>query len=62
MGEDGKGENRYYDGMLYLTSLVQASGEFRVWGPGRMEGTGFEREICDSYWLWKTDLSIASSY
>jgi oligosaccharide reducing-end xylanase len=25
------GENRYYDGMLYLMSLMHASGEFRVW-------------------------------
>ena len=27
------GENRYYDGLLYLMSLMHASGEFRVWGP-----------------------------
>ncbi len=26
------GENRYYDGMLYLMSLMHAGGEFRVWG------------------------------
>ena len=27
------GENRYYDGMLYLMSLLHISGEFRIWGP-----------------------------
>ena len=27
------GENRYYDGLLYLMSLMHASGQFRVWGP-----------------------------
>jgi len=27
------GENRYYDGLLYLMSLMHLSGEFRVWGP-----------------------------
>lgn len=27
------GEYRYYDGMLYLMSLMHASGEFRIWGP-----------------------------
>jgi oligosaccharide reducing-end xylanase len=27
------GQSRYYDGMLYLMSLLHASGEFRVWGP-----------------------------
>ena len=27
------GENRYYDGMLYLMSLMHLSGEFRVWSP-----------------------------
>jgi oligosaccharide reducing-end xylanase len=27
------GQNRYYDGMLYLMSLMHLSGEFRVWGP-----------------------------
>ncbi|MGB7548702.1 MAG: glycosyl hydrolase family 8 [Terracidiphilus sp.] len=27
------GQNRYYDGMLYLTSLMHLSGEFRIWGP-----------------------------
>lgn len=27
------GENRYYDGMLYLMSLMHVSGEFRIWGP-----------------------------
>lgn len=27
------GENRYYDGMLYLMSLMHASGEFRIWAP-----------------------------
>jgi oligosaccharide reducing-end xylanase len=25
------GQNRYYDGMLYLMSLMHCSGEFRVW-------------------------------
>jgi oligosaccharide reducing-end xylanase len=25
------GQNRYYDGMLYLMSLMHASGEFRIW-------------------------------
>lgn len=29
------GQYRYYDGMLYLMSLMHASGEFRVWGPKR---------------------------
>ena len=27
------GQNRYYDGMLYMMSLMHASGEFRIWGP-----------------------------
>lgn len=27
------GQNRYYDGMLYLMSLMHAGGEFRIWGP-----------------------------
>ncbi len=27
------GQYRYYDGMLYLMSLMHLSGEFRVWGP-----------------------------
>ena len=27
------GQNRYYDGMLYLMSLMHVSGAFRVWGP-----------------------------
>ncbi len=27
------GQNRYYDGMLYLMSLMHVSGEFRIWPP-----------------------------
>jgi oligosaccharide reducing-end xylanase len=27
------GQNRYYDGMLYLMSLMHVSGEFWIWGP-----------------------------
>ncbi len=27
------GENRYYDGMLYLMSLMHAGGQFRIWMP-----------------------------
>jgi len=27
------GEGRYYDGMLYLMSLMHVSGEFRIWSP-----------------------------
>jgi oligosaccharide reducing-end xylanase len=27
------GEGRYYDGMLYLMSLMHLGGEFRIWGP-----------------------------
>jgi len=27
------GEQRYFDGMLYMMSLLHCSGEFRVWGP-----------------------------
>jgi len=27
------GQNRYYDGMLYLMSLLHVSGEFRIWSP-----------------------------
>lgn len=27
------GQNRYYDGMLYMMSLMHLSGEFRIWGP-----------------------------
>ncbi len=27
------GQGRYYDGMLYLMSLMHLSGEFRIWGP-----------------------------
>ncbi|MGA8042477.1 MAG: glycosyl hydrolase family 8, partial [Terracidiphilus sp.] len=27
------GRNRYYDGMLYLMSLMHLGGEFRIWGP-----------------------------
>lgn len=29
------GQNRYYDGMLYLMSLMHAGGEFRIWSPQR---------------------------
>ncbi|HMH16065.1 MAG TPA: glycosyl hydrolase family 8 [Edaphobacter sp.] len=27
------GYSRYYDGMLYMMSLLHASGQFRIWGP-----------------------------
>ncbi|HWG21838.1 MAG TPA: glycosyl hydrolase family 8 [Terracidiphilus sp.] len=27
------GQNRYYDGMLYLMSLMHVGGEFRIWAP-----------------------------
>ncbi len=27
------GQNRYYDGMLYLMSLMHLGGQFRIWGP-----------------------------
>jgi oligosaccharide reducing-end xylanase len=27
------GEQRYYDGMLYMMSLLHCSGSFRIWGP-----------------------------
>jgi oligosaccharide reducing-end xylanase len=27
------GEQRYYDGMLYLMSLMHCGGEFRIWTP-----------------------------
>jgi oligosaccharide reducing-end xylanase len=27
------GQDRYYDGMLYLMSLLHVSGEFRIWAP-----------------------------
>jgi oligosaccharide reducing-end xylanase len=27
------GEQRYYDGMLYLMSMMHVSGEFRIWSP-----------------------------
>ena len=27
------GQGRYYDGMLYLMSLMHVSGEFRIWRP-----------------------------
>jgi oligosaccharide reducing-end xylanase len=27
------GEQRYYDGMLYLMSLMHCSGNFRIWPP-----------------------------
>ena len=27
------GEQRYYDGMLYLMSLMHCGGNFRIWGP-----------------------------
>jgi oligosaccharide reducing-end xylanase len=27
------GEQRYYDGLLYMMSLLHTSGQFRVWGP-----------------------------
>ena len=27
------GQDRYYDGMLYLMSLMHVSGQFRIWGP-----------------------------
>ena len=27
------GENRYYDGMLYMMSLMHLGGEFRIWMP-----------------------------
>ena len=29
------GKMRYYDGMLYLMSLLHCSGEFRIWAPKR---------------------------
>ena len=29
------GQMRYYDGMLYLMSLMHCAGEFRIWGPQR---------------------------
>lgn len=32
------GQSRYYDGMLYLLSLMHCSGEFRIWGPGGETG------------------------
>ena len=28
------GEQRYYDGMLYMMSLLHSSGNFRIWAPG----------------------------
>jgi len=28
------GEQRYYDGMLYMMSMLHCSGNFRIWGPG----------------------------
>jgi endo-1,4-beta-D-glucanase Y len=28
-----RGEQRYYDGMLYLMSMMHCSGEFWIWGP-----------------------------
>jgi oligosaccharide reducing-end xylanase len=27
------GQDRYYDGMLYLMSFMHMSGEFRIWAP-----------------------------
>jgi oligosaccharide reducing-end xylanase len=27
------GQSRYYDGMLYMMSLMHLGGEFRIWGP-----------------------------
>jgi len=30
------GENRYYDGMLYLMSLMHLGGEFRIWPPAAL--------------------------
>jgi oligosaccharide reducing-end xylanase len=27
------GQNRYYDGMLYLTGLMHAGGVFKIWAP-----------------------------
>jgi oligosaccharide reducing-end xylanase len=27
------GQLRYYDGMLYIMSLMHCSGRFRIWGP-----------------------------
>lgn len=29
------GQNRYYDGMLYLMSVMHCSGEFRIWAPAK---------------------------
>lgn len=34
------GQQRYYDGLLYMMSLLHASGEFRIWMP--VEATGKE--------------------
>jgi oligosaccharide reducing-end xylanase len=28
-----EGYSRYYDGMLYMMSLLHASGQFRIWSP-----------------------------
>ncbi len=27
------GHERYYDGMLYMMSLLHVTGNFRIWGP-----------------------------
>ena len=27
------GEQRYFDGMLYMMSMLHCSGNFRAWGP-----------------------------
>ncbi|HTF81430.1 MAG TPA: T9SS type A sorting domain-containing protein, partial [Cytophagales bacterium] len=32
------GTYRYYDGMLYMMSLLHTSGQFRVWKPGTVSG------------------------
>jgi len=29
------GLERYYEGLLYMMSLLHCAGEFRIWGPGR---------------------------
>lgn len=38
------GRWRYYDGCLYLMSLLHVSGEFRIWPPARRMGRSLERE------------------
>lgn len=44
------GQQRYYDGMLYLLSMLHCGGQFRIWNP-RQPAWLFERDRPPGYRL-----------